>query len=68
MALSHNGRFLATGGEKMVLRIWEVGSMRIVAEGNAHSGAITKVAWSYDDKQVVSTGRDNCALIWNIYF
>lgn len=67
IAVSFNGRYVATGGEKMVLRLWDLNSMRIVAEGHGHSGAITRIAWAYDNKQVISTGRDNCTLIWNVF-
>jgi WD40 repeat protein len=67
LAISHNGSYVATGGEKMVIRIWELSSLKLVAEGHGHSNTITRISWAYDDKQIVTTGNDNCALIWNVY-
>ena len=32
-----------------------------------HSAQVTSVAFSPDEKQVVSVGRDNCILIWNVF-
>ena len=67
LAVSYDGRYVATGGEKMILRIWELPSLRIVAEEHRHSGHIVRIAWSFDNKQVISVGKDNCSLIWNIF-
>ena len=32
-----------------------------------HSAQVASVAFSPDEKQVVSVGRDNCILIWNVF-
>lgn len=32
-----------------------------------HSGTITEVRYSPDDKQLVSVGQDGCVLVWNMY-
>mmetsp|Transcript_9656 Transcript_9656/g.18846 ORF Transcript_9656/g.18846 Transcript_9656/m.18846 type:complete len:608 (-) Transcript_9656:5793-7616(-) len=66
-AVSHNEQFVATGGEQMKLRIWDLASMRVVSECTGHSGPISRVAWSYDDRQVISVGQDNCIFVWNVY-
>ena len=67
LAVSNDGRVVATGGEKMILRIWDCASLRIVAEGHGHSGHIVRISWAFDNKQVVSVGKDNCTLIWNLF-
>lgn len=67
LEISHDGRFIATGGEKLVVRIWDFESLQMIAEGHGHSALINKVAWSYDDKQVISVGKDNCVFTWNVY-
>jgi cilia- and flagella-associated protein 52 len=67
LSVSNDGRFVATGGEKMILRIWDIAGFRIVAEGHGHSGHIVRISWAFDNKQVVSVGKDNCTLIWNIF-
>ncbi|CAM9768810.1 unnamed protein product [Chrysoparadoxa australica] len=67
IAMSHSGRFFATGGSGMVVKLWGYESMELVASGKGHSDTITCVAFSPDDKQLVSTGADGCVLVWNIY-
>ena len=67
LAVSNNGKFVATGGEKQILRIWELSPLRIVAEGHGHSGHIIRISWAFDNKQVISVGKDNCTLIWNVF-
>ena len=67
LAVSYDGRFVATGGEKQILRIWDLASLRIVAEGYGHSGHIVRISWAYDGKQVISVGKDNCTLVWNVF-
>ena len=62
---SHDGRWIVTGGTAGVIRLWEViaqsGSptLHFVAQSkaeNSHSKPITAIAFSLDDKQVISTG------------
>ena len=67
LAVSHDGRYFATGGTKEVIRIWDVQSMALVAEGHGHSNTISCIAWAYDNKQIISTGKDNCTMIWNVF-
>ena len=67
LAVSNDGRFVATGGEKMILRIWDMTTLKVAAEGFGHSGHIVRIAWAFDNKQVITVGKDSCTLIWNIF-
>ena len=62
---SHDGRWIVTGGTAGAVKLWEVieqtGSptLHLVAVSKAehsHSKPITAIAFSLDDKQVISTG------------
>ena len=41
LAVSHDGRFFATGGTAAVVKLWRYDGAVLVAEGKGHSGAIT---------------------------
>uniref|UniRef100_A0A7S1HLU2 EML-like first beta-propeller domain-containing protein n=3 Tax=Hemiselmis andersenii TaxID=464988 RepID=A0A7S1HLU2_HEMAN len=66
-ALSNNGRFVACGGKDQVVRVFDFEQNRLLMEGAGHSGCITCVRFSPDDRQLVSTGEDGCIFVWNIY-
>ena len=50
-----------------MVRIWDTKAGKILGEGYGHSDSVTSLAFSYDDKQVVSTGLDGSILLWNIF-
>lgn len=41
LAVSHNGRFVATGGSAAVVKLWGYDAADLIFEGVGHSGAIT---------------------------
>jgi len=65
--VNSTGKICATGGESMIVRIWDMENLRILGEGHGHSAGINMVMFSNDDRQVISVGKDNCIMIWNIY-
>lgn len=67
LAISHDGRYFATGGSEQIVRLWDLAAGKVLAEGTGHSGCINTVAFSADDKQIVSGGRDGSILVWNLY-
>jgi WD40 repeat protein len=67
ISLSHSAKYFVTGGGMGVVRIYDYQSSQFVSEHRAHSGCITKVAFSPDDKQIVSTGRDGLIAVWNVF-
>lgn len=77
-ALSHDGKYLVTGGSEGILRLFElipnqVGSdgsnpaLHLVSESKGHSHGINSVAFSLDDKQIVSVGDDGGIFVWCMY-
>jgi WD40 repeat protein len=57
---SHDGGSLVSGGSTGKVRL-------LLAQVVAHSGHVTGVAFSLDDRQVVSTGADGAIAIWCVF-
>lgn len=68
VAVSHSGTIVATGGTKKILKLFaaDAGHARI-ATVVGHSGAITDLKFSPDDKQLVTVGDDGVIFVWNVY-
>lgn len=77
MALSPDGRWLATGGviastdketdkEKATIRLYDFTSGKLVALLNGHTGTIISLAFSPDNRYLVSGSGDKTAIIWNL--
>ncbi len=67
VAISNSNKYFVVGGQMGVLRVFEFSTGKFITECKAHSRAITCVAFSADDRQIVSTGRDGLIAIWNVY-
>src|SRR5882724_186685 len=50
IALSHDGKLLLTGGVDRVVQLWDVRSGRVIRSFVGHSGSVTSVAVSPDDR------------------
>jgi WD40 repeat protein len=66
-AISPTGNYLAFAGDDSMLKILHVPSSQIVSLGRGHSGVITCLAWTPDEKQIVTGGLDSCMCVWNFY-
>jgi len=64
--LSHNQRFLCTGGEEGEVRVWELRSRELVSHLKEHSIRITSLALYADDSHLLSCSRDRCFLCWDL--
>lgn len=67
IAISYSNKYFAVGGALGVVRIYEFSSGQFIHECKAHSSAILSVAFSPDDRQLISTGKDGLIAIWNLY-
>ncbi|CAK4138717.1 unnamed protein product [Aphanomyces euteiches] len=65
--VSPSGRFLATGGEDCYVKVFDIQTDALLAYALGHSGGIQKVAWSPDERQLVSVGNDCCVCVWNFF-
>jgi len=67
IACSSNGNIVAVGGVDRVVRVFDTLEYAQVAECEGHSDHVLALAFSPDDRQLVSVGADGCVMVWNIY-
>jgi WD40 repeat protein len=67
LEISNNGKYFATGGSEQILKLWEVSTGNLVAQGKGHSGCINTLAFAADDRQLISGGKDGNIFVWNIF-
>ncbi len=48
LAMSHNGRYIATGGSAAVVKLWGYDAADLIFEGKGHSGAIAGLRYTAD--------------------
>ena len=65
--ISNSGKFLAFAGEDTVLKILHVESNQMVSMGESHSNTVRTIAWTPDDRQILTGGDDNCLTVWNFF-
>ncbi|CAK8986146.1 unnamed protein product [Durusdinium trenchii] len=65
--ISPNGRYIAAGSDDARMYIYDLVSCQCIQECEGHSGGITQVRWSPDQKQLISAGKDGCVIVWNFF-
>jgi WD40 repeat protein len=65
VALSHDGTWLASGGDDEKVRVWDRNTGTISAILTGHSGWVHAVAVSPDGTWLASGGRDHTIRIWD---
>lgn len=67
IAVAHSLEIFATGGNDRLVKLWDANTGELVMDGVGHSGNVRSVAFSPDDRQLVSVGDDGSVFIWNVY-
>lgn len=67
VSVSPTGRFIAFAGDDQVLKVLDETTHRVIALGHSHCAEILTLAWTADEKQVITGGADTCLSIWNFY-
>ena len=62
--LTSDGKYVLTGGTGGIVRLWDYASSTLLSEAAGHSGGVTSISVSPDDKQVVSVGEDGSIFYW----
>lgn len=66
VSLAHTGDYAITGSWDRSLRLWNLRSGQCQHKFLRHTKDVLAVAFSPDDRQIVSGGRDNVIRVWNV--
>ena len=66
LVLSHNRRFILSGGPMGEVRLWELRSRELISHLKEHKQKITALALFQDDTLCLSGSRDRCILRWDL--
>ncbi|MFO0580059.1 MAG: WD40 repeat domain-containing serine/threonine-protein kinase [Polyangia bacterium] len=66
VALSPDGRWLATGDLDLAARIWSVPDGRLAAVLRGHSGRVASVSFSRDSRTLITASWDGSARLWGL--
>lgn len=64
---SNDGELIVVGCASGTLALYNFSTCQQLSSVLAHSGAVTGVAFSADDRQVLSSGEDGCVVMWNVF-
>lgn len=66
VALSPDGKWLASGGQDQTLRLWETATGKEVFRHEGRQGRILSLAFSRDGARLASAADDTTVLIWSV--
>lgn len=66
MALSPNGKTVASGSEDGTVRLWDVRTRKVIAKWKEHTQAVESVCWSPYGERVVTGSFDGTARVWHV--
>ena len=66
LVLSHNRRFMLSGGPGGEVRLWELRSRELISHLKEHKQKVTALALFEDDTLALSGSRDRCILRWDL--
>jgi WD40 repeat protein/serine/threonine protein kinase len=66
VALSPNGRWIATAGLDKLIKVWDAKTRRVLHVLRGHRHTVCGVRFSHDSRRLVSISDDNSAKIWDV--
>ena len=64
--MSHNRKFVVSGGEEGEVRVWEIRTREMILHLKQHSMAVTSLCVFDDDSQIITASRDRSILRWDL--
>ncbi len=65
LAYSPNGTFIAAGGDRGGIRVWDASTKEKIVDFYAHGSAVNCLAYSSDGSTLVSGSADGTLRVWN---
>jgi len=66
MALSPNGKTIASGSEDGTVRLWDVETGKVIVRWKGHTVFVDSMCWSPNGERVVSGSFDGTARVWDV--
>jgi len=66
LTLSHNQRFILSGGEEGEVRVWELRTRELVSHLKEHNMPVRSIALYEDNFHAISVSRDRSILCWDL--
>ncbi len=66
MAISHDGKLIATAGQDSIIRLWNTQTFAEVRQLGGHPTPVTEVTFSPDDRYLLSTAWNDGYRLWDV--
>jgi WD40 repeat protein len=66
LAITEEGEHFISGGEDKIVKLWGYDEGICYFNGNGHSGGITRIAISPDQRTIISVGSEGAIFMWNM--
>ena len=66
LAMSPDGRYLASAGEDLAINLWDLGSGKRIKKMTGHTASIYSLAFSNESTVLVSGGGDWTVRCWDV--
>lgn len=67
LALSRDGKLLATGGADNIVKVWDVATRQAIAKLEGHTNHVLALAFNPDGTQLASGGADKELKVWDVH-